>query len=401
MQGFFGKPVDNLTAEPIIARWIRANVPHWQEAVIVSKSAGGSKRVTSMADYLKVNFAIITTDRRRHLDSNSIMGSSTMLNKYLDSSLDNEPRRPFSVETPSIAPNNNSGSKSFASPPRHDRVPSTSSNSTIFSPHKIDIPRSSPLQHSVSVEQAESSGTNPRSHILRSSTAPSPMKSPNVEFDEYTDGKAQEIVTGRLIQGHIVDDDFPSPMLSTMTGSIGNIQGEHIGPSAYEDQDPMNQSFMSTRSSLQPDLVHGGTFDGGSLLDDEEDEEKLINPQLEHTVTLVGRVNGQSAILLDDILDRSESWIAAAETIVKKGGATKVYCMATHGLFGGDSLGALEACDCIDKIIVCDTFPIDPEAQRSSHKLTVLPMAGLIAEAIRKNQHGEPLSEIYRHYQDQ
>merc|ERR1712230_305329 len=30
MQGFFGKPVDNLFAEPIIARWIKTNVPHWK-----------------------------------------------------------------------------------------------------------------------------------------------------------------------------------------------------------------------------------------------------------------------------------------------------------------------------------------------------------------------------------
>jgi ribose-phosphate pyrophosphokinase len=48
MQGFFGKPVDNLFAEPLIARWIRINVPRYSEAVVVTKNAGGSKRVTSL-----------------------------------------------------------------------------------------------------------------------------------------------------------------------------------------------------------------------------------------------------------------------------------------------------------------------------------------------------------------
>src|SRR4051812_6208814 len=65
MQGFFKCPVDNLVAEPIIARWIRTNVPNWREAVVVSKNPGGTKRVTSLADALKLSFGIVTTDRRR------------------------------------------------------------------------------------------------------------------------------------------------------------------------------------------------------------------------------------------------------------------------------------------------------------------------------------------------
>jgi ribose-phosphate pyrophosphokinase len=65
MQGFFKCPVDNLVAEPLLARWIRGNVPNWREAVVVSKNPGGTKRVTSLADALKLSFGIVTTDRRR------------------------------------------------------------------------------------------------------------------------------------------------------------------------------------------------------------------------------------------------------------------------------------------------------------------------------------------------
>jgi ribose-phosphate pyrophosphokinase len=65
MQGFFKCPVDNLVAEPLLARWIRLNVPNWREAVVVSKNPGGTKRVTSLADALKLSFGIVTTDRRR------------------------------------------------------------------------------------------------------------------------------------------------------------------------------------------------------------------------------------------------------------------------------------------------------------------------------------------------
>lgn len=68
MQGFFTKPVDNLYGAPSLARWIRENVPDYENAVVVSKNAGGTKRVTALADSLKINFAMIHTDRRRSKD---------------------------------------------------------------------------------------------------------------------------------------------------------------------------------------------------------------------------------------------------------------------------------------------------------------------------------------------
>ncbi|WFD32342.1 ribose-phosphate diphosphokinase [Malassezia sp. CBS 17886] len=65
IQGFFDIPVDNLTCEPSIARWIRSNVDDWRDAIIVSPDAGGAKRATSLADYLGIDFALINRNRRR------------------------------------------------------------------------------------------------------------------------------------------------------------------------------------------------------------------------------------------------------------------------------------------------------------------------------------------------
>ncbi|CAG8582765.1 1934_t:CDS:2, partial [Ambispora leptoticha] len=65
IQGFFNKPVDNLYAEPTIAKWIQDTVPGYSRGVVVSKNPGGAKRVTSLADRLKLDFAIIHTDRTR------------------------------------------------------------------------------------------------------------------------------------------------------------------------------------------------------------------------------------------------------------------------------------------------------------------------------------------------
>uniref|UniRef100_A0A9J2PB37 Ribose-phosphate pyrophosphokinase n=1 Tax=Ascaris lumbricoides TaxID=6252 RepID=A0A9J2PB37_ASCLU len=65
IQGFFDIPVDNLYAEPAILKYIKESIPNWQKAVIVSPDAGGAKRVTSIADRLNVDFALIHKERKR------------------------------------------------------------------------------------------------------------------------------------------------------------------------------------------------------------------------------------------------------------------------------------------------------------------------------------------------
>lgn len=65
IQGFFHCPIDNLFAEHLIARWIKDNVPNWQDAVVASKNPGGAKRATSLADRLESTFCVVMTDRER------------------------------------------------------------------------------------------------------------------------------------------------------------------------------------------------------------------------------------------------------------------------------------------------------------------------------------------------
>ncbi|XP_015423103.1 PREDICTED: ribose-phosphate pyrophosphokinase 1 [Myotis davidii] len=65
IQGFFDIPVDNLYAEPAVLKWIRENISEWRDCTIVSPDAGGAKRVTSIADRLNVDFALIHKERKK------------------------------------------------------------------------------------------------------------------------------------------------------------------------------------------------------------------------------------------------------------------------------------------------------------------------------------------------
>lgn len=190
-----------------------------------------------------------------------------------------------------------------------------------------------------------------------------------------------------------MDESHASPAMSATSN-----------PKADDEAIPdhMISSFLSNTSSVRQhrenEYSHalGGTIDAAESEDEEED---LKNPGLETMVTLVGNVKDRPVFLVDDMIDKSTSWIAAAETVVKRGGATKVYCMATHGLFGGDCLEEMVACECIDKIVVTNAFPI-PEGAREqfAEKLAVINVDNLLAEAIRRNHHGESISQLFMHY---
>ncbi|KAJ9200602.1 hypothetical protein DTO166G4_8478 [Paecilomyces variotii] len=352
MQGFFGKPVDNLFAEPFIARWIKINVPGWKDAVVVSKNAGGTKRVTSLADTLKLNFGIVTTDRRRTKVPNAMNDSTIFFDSIEQDCGKPLPKDPASTEEAVV---------------EDSKLPFTNADQLgPLPPSKTMFP-----------------------HGLRPETPPAARRPSELEAaHDYTDGRARDVITGRFVQGQLVDDDYPSPVISTSStpanGAANKENHENL-------PDSMMASFVST-SSVQHSLA--GTFE-----EPESDDDGPTCPhgaEDEKTITLVGEVRGRTVFLVDDMIDKSGSWIIAAETVVKRGGARKVYCIATHGLFGDNSLEQLEACESIDYIVVTNSFPISPMMMKTSKKLIVIDVSTLLSEAIRRHHYGESVSALFQ-----
>jgi ribose-phosphate pyrophosphokinase len=358
MQGFFKCPVDNLHAEPIIAKWIRLNVPNWREAVVVSKNAGGTKRVTSLADALKLNFGIVTTDRKR---SSNL--TSSMIMNHLDG-----------VGHHNSVENHLRSSQHRSS---NGRAPYTERDSE--GPRRVVAnEQGSPIR---------ANGANTDSHYqARDRTVTPPRRSPRLssgggEPSEFDDRKASEVIHGRLISGHIVEDDAPSPTQSVAENSV-------------QDDDPMTMSHASSFFLPEGQSLGGS---GEAVASSDEEDNALQDPQVEHMITLVGDVKGRTVFIVDDMIDKPGSWIAAAETVVKRGLAKKVYCIATHGVFGGDCLEQLQACECIDTIVVTNSFPIQESQAQKTSKLVILDLSYLLAEAIRRNHYGESISPLFQH----
>lgn len=69
MQGFFDMPVDNVKLSPLLSQYIREQIPNYQQAVIVAKNAGASKRAALIAKRLRLDFALIFGEQTKFAET--------------------------------------------------------------------------------------------------------------------------------------------------------------------------------------------------------------------------------------------------------------------------------------------------------------------------------------------
>ena len=111
----------------------------------------------------------------------------------------------------------------------------------------------------------------------------------------------------------------------------------------------------------------------------------------EAAVELIGQLDGKPAVLVDEMIDTGGTLISAAEVLIGRG-APEVYACATHGVFSRDAAQRLEA-SAIKEVVVTDTIPLPHEKRMP--KITVLSVAPLLAEAIRRAHTDESVSTLF------
>lgn len=114
------------------------------------------------------------------------------------------------------------------------------------------------------------------------------------------------------------------------------------------------------------------------------------------TTMLVGDVKNKTCILVDDLVDTSYT-ITRAAKLLKDQGATKVYALVTHGIFSGDALNKIKQ-SAIDKLIVSNSVPQKETVEfLGRHRVEVLDVSRIMAEAIRRIHNGESISMLFEH----
>lgn len=108
-------------------------------------------------------------------------------------------------------------------------------------------------------------------------------------------------------------------------------------------------------------------------------------------VEIIGDVAGKKCVMIDDMIDTGGSIITGAEVLLKRG-ATEVVACCSHAVFSGNASQRLQD-SVVSHVIVCDTIPIP--SVKMFPKLTILPSAPLLGEAIKRIHLNESVSVLF------
>ena len=210
--------------------------------------------------------------------------------------------------------------------------------------------------------------------------------------------RSREPITARLIAN--MYETAGIDRLVSVDLHAGQIQGFHSSPLDHLTALPLLSDYVEAHVDGDLTIVSPDT---GRVRTAEKFGQRLQAPiaflhkarsrEQAHKVEMleiVGDVEGRTCILVDDMIATGGTIVTAAELLLARG-ATRVWAAATHAIFAGDAIRALEDSP-IERVVVTNTLPLPPE--RRFAKLEVISVARLIADAIQAIFDETSVSEI-------
>jgi ribose-phosphate pyrophosphokinase len=121
-------------------------------------------------------------------------------------------------------------------------------------------------------------------------------------------------------------------------------------------------------------------------------DKRRERPNESEVMNVIGDVDGQTCLLVDDIVDSGGTLVNAADALLEKG-AKAVYAYITHGVLSGGAVARINASK-LKELVITDT--IQPtEAVRVARNIRVLSIATLLGEAINRTAAEESVSSLF------
>jgi ribose-phosphate pyrophosphokinase len=121
------------------------------------------------------------------------------------------------------------------------------------------------------------------------------------------------------------------------------------------------------------------------------EKRRLDNAGKTEVLNVIGEVKGKIALTVDDEIDTAGSLVNTVSTLLERG-AKEVYACATHPIFSGPAIQRI-ASSPVKEVIVTDTVPVTDE--KKIEKITVLSIAPLLGEAIKRIHTGQSVGALF------
>ena len=121
------------------------------------------------------------------------------------------------------------------------------------------------------------------------------------------------------------------------------------------------------------------------------EKRRIGNKDQIETLNVIGEVKDRIALTVDDEIDTAGSLVNTVTTLIERG-AREVYACCTHPVFSGQAIQRIAA-SVVKEVVVTDTIPLNDD--KKIDKITVLPIAPLLGEAIHRIHTGQSVGALF------
>jgi len=121
------------------------------------------------------------------------------------------------------------------------------------------------------------------------------------------------------------------------------------------------------------------------------EQRRIGNVDKKEALNVVGDVNDKPALIFDDEITTAGTLVNVVSVILERG-AKEVYACATHPVFSGPAIQRIAESP-VKEVVVTNTVPVN--SSKKLDKITVLPIAPLLGEAISRIHTGQSIGALF------
>jgi len=121
------------------------------------------------------------------------------------------------------------------------------------------------------------------------------------------------------------------------------------------------------------------------------EKRRLGNDDQAETLNIIGEVGSKIALTVDDEIDTAGSLVGVVSALEKRG-VKEIFACCTHPILSGKAIQRIGSCP-VKEVVVTDTVPV--AGDKKLDKITVLPIAPLLGEAIHRIHTGLSIGAMF------